>query len=66
MKRYKLVKEYPGSPDKGTIVYRPHRNNFGGWEMDYKERNPDRYTSNNIYHYKDNIEKFPEFWKLIK
>lgn len=66
MKRYKLIQEYPGSFPKGTIVYHPHQNKWGGVENDYKIKNPDRYTDVQIYYSKDYIENYPKFWKKLK
>lgn len=65
MKRLKLIQEYPGSFEKGTIVYHPHKNKFGGYKMDYKVKNPNRYTNVQVYYSKEYIENYPKFWKQI-
>lgn len=64
MKRYQLKNKYPGSPKLGTIVYHPHKNNFGGVENDYKMKN-DRNTINWIFYNKDYIEDYPKFWQKL-
>lgn len=59
MKIYKLIKEYPGSPEVGTIV----KDSQGS--IKYIEPLGKQYTESssagNIF--KTNIENYPEFWK---
>ena len=62
MKRYILVKEYPGSPRKGVIVYHPHKER--GYEDKYKMRNLGNYK-NYIFYSEHYIEDYPEFWKKL-
>jgi hypothetical protein len=64
MERYKLVKEYPGSPDKGTIVYSPHRSQAYK-DMKYKMKD-ERNVTNQIFFSQDYIENHPEFWKKMR
>lgn len=64
MKRYKLVKEYPGSPDKGTIVYSPHRERSFN-DFPYKMKNT-KNVKNYLFFDSVYIENFPEFWKKLK
>ena len=60
MKKFCLVKEYPGSPDKGTItteflIY-PGDNNISWWYL----------TNENLRKILDiKPEKYPDFWKEI-
>ena len=55
MKKYKLIKLYPGSPTLGTIV-----------RTSDKEEYPGFYYENGSYcHYGDIIERFPEFWEKV-
>jgi len=66
MRRFQLIKKYPGCLDIGTIVYSPHReraylNDEGSM---YKERNT-RNVKNYIFYSKNDIETFPKFWKEI-
>ena len=59
MKSYKLIKEYPGSPEVGTIV----KDSQGS--IKYTEPSGKQYTESssagNIF--KANIENHPEFWE---
>ena len=56
---YKLIKEYPGSPEVGTIV----KDSQGS--IEYTEPSGKQYTASssagNIF--KTNIEAYPEFWE---
>ena len=64
MTRYKLTKLYPGSPEKGTIVYSPHR--IGAYkDVKYKMKNS-KNNRNYLFFSSKYIENFPEFWKKIK
>lgn len=63
MKRYKLICTYPESPDKGTIVYYPHRYK-NAYEEEYKMKN-DKNVVNFIFYSRDYIEKSPKFWKKL-
>lgn len=69
MTRYELIKEYPGSPKKGTIVYTPHKHlKWGGeWieEMKYKMKNF-KNVDNQLFYSRHEIEDWPKYWKLIK
>lgn len=57
MKKYKLIKKYPGSPEIGTIVRQSDINGY------YKTiDNPFEYT---MYHF-SNIDNHPEFWEEVK
>lgn len=54
MKQFKLIKEYPGSPNVGEIA--TYREDIGD------------YVINNPYHQplpKRSVENYPEFWKEI-
>ena len=64
MERYKCVKKYPGGPDKGTVVYHPHR--YRAWHDEYFKMKNDRRCINHIFFSEDQIKDFPEFWKKIK
>ena len=52
--KYKLIKEYPGSPKLGTVVIK--NNDFGGYS--YIEPNIQEYS-------KGVIEQYPEFWEEV-
>lgn len=63
MERYQLVREYPGSPELGTVVFHPHRDR-SNQDYHFKMRNtPGVY--NCIFYSKDYIKSFPKFWKKI-
>lgn len=53
MKKYKLIKEYPGSPEINTILEQRAENVF--------------YCSNNsnFFRHKNELENYPEFWELV-
>lgn len=63
MERYCLIREYPGSPAKGTIVYAPHRVQAYK-DLKYKMKNKGN-VSNHIFFDAAYIEKFPKFWRRI-
>lgn len=68
MERYELVREYPGSPEKGTIVYAPHREKAyqdKDGSSKYKMKDT-RNCKNYIFFSADYIEKYPKFWKKIQ
>ena len=51
MKKYKLIKEYPGSDHKGIIVSRKTLNGmYEGWEYNY---------------YSKHVENNPEYWEEV-
>jgi len=56
MKKYKLIKEYPGSQKLGTVVLAI----TNCPSVNYKDE------SNEIYYSLDVIENNPEFWKKVK
>jgi hypothetical protein len=66
MKRYKLIKKYPGCPNIGTIVYSPHKIYYVDRNDNdkYKIKN-ERNVQNWIFYSKDYIEKYPKFWKQL-
>lgn len=64
MERYKLKKEYPGSPKKGSIVYSGHKNQAYS-DHKYKLKNEPG-VSNNIFFDKNDIEGYPDNWKKLK
>lgn len=51
MKKYKLIKIFPGSPSLGTII---EDTGQGSYKM-----------NNSQYYGKINIENYPEFWEEI-
>ena len=53
MKKFKLIKEYPGSPKLGTI--KPKDTIISGITFFDREKTPER----------DWIENYPEFWEEI-
>ena len=57
MKKYKLIKEYPGSPKLGTIVEKDER--YGSYIYKYIESN--RNLGVLKYHVEDN----PEYWEEV-
>jgi hypothetical protein len=57
MKRYELVKVYPGSPDVGTIVVPKQLVVWDGYETMYESED------GHFTFFKELIEGFPEFWK---
>jgi hypothetical protein len=63
MKTYKLVKEYPGSPEVGTIA---KESSPKGGSIAYQLPNGVEYVessaNNNLF--KQNIETQPEYWKV--
>jgi hypothetical protein len=61
MAQYKLILEYPSSPEKGSIVYSGHRERAYS-DLKYKLKNG-RNIKNYIFFDADLIEKFPKFWK---
>jgi hypothetical protein len=64
MKRYQLIRKYPGSPELGTIVHSPHKIKSYGFGDEYKMNNS-KNTKNWIFYSKDYIEKYPKFWKKL-
>jgi len=68
MVRYKLTQVYPGSPDKGTIVYAPHREKAyqdPDGSNKYKMKDS-RNCRNYLFFSADYIENHPKFWKKIR
>lgn len=63
MARYKLVLEYPGSPEKGSIVYSGHRERSYS-DLKYKLKD-NKNTKNYIFFDSNQIENFPKFWKKL-
>jgi len=56
MKKYKLIREYPNSPDIGTILYEKEKCYSWDNEGPYEGRVFD----------KDIIQNYPEFWEEMK
>lgn len=56
MKKYKLIKKFPNSPELGTVVFKA-----GGL-------NPELYgdEQNNFFFKEEDVENYPEFWEEIK
>jgi hypothetical protein len=63
MERYKLKKEYPGSPKKGSVVYSGHKREAYS-DYKYKLRNEPG-VSNDIFFDKNDIEGYPDNWKKL-
>lgn len=63
MARYQLIKEYPGSLDKGTIVYSGHKEQSYS-DYKYKVKN-EKNVRSYIFFDADYIEKFPKHWKKL-
>jgi hypothetical protein len=57
MKKYKLIKEYPGSPKLGTEVEKESNNKFS-----YFYRSGDK----RICVYNEHIENQPEYWEEVR
>jgi hypothetical protein len=57
MRKFKLIKEYPGSPELGTIVEKELRSSSS-----YFYRSGDR----RICVFNDHVENNPEYWEEIK
>jgi len=55
MKKYKLIKEYPGSPELDTIVSK-----VGNYYLDTKKESP------TVWLFPVSVEKYPKFWSEIK
>src|SRR5690554_864894 len=55
MKKYRLIKEYPGSPELGSIL------TYGRIRGDYAYNNDNL----NVFRHKNEIENHPEFWEEI-
>jgi len=53
MKKYKLIKEFPGSPELGTVVEKEDSSFFINTHYGFRMRQSE-------------IENFPEFWEEIK
>jgi hypothetical protein len=53
MKKYKLIKEFPGSPELGTVVEKEDSSFFINTHYGFRVRQSE-------------IENFPEFWEEIK
>lgn len=51
MKKFKLIKEYPGSPKLGTEV---------------EKRNGKIYMPNSFLIFRHSVEEYPEFWEEIE
>lgn len=54
MKKYKLIKEYPGSPKLNTIINEKTSEHFKG-----------KYEINGIVEESDQVENYPEFWEEL-
>jgi hypothetical protein len=52
MKQYKLIKEYPGSPPKGTVATKKE---YGNYEI-----------NGGIHILQGFVENYPEFWEKVK
>jgi len=63
MKRYQLIKEYPGSQKKGTIFYWPHKVRV--FKEDFKMKNPDRYTNYCIFETEEYLTQHKGYFKLL-
>lgn len=66
MKRYKLVREYPGSPKLGSVVwFTEGKFKSLGHNNSYKLSNT-RNSRNYIFYEIDYIEDYPKFWKKLE
>lgn len=61
--RYKLIKEYPGSPEKGTIVEILHTPIFMDNSQDIKNRFICREPGKNKFHFSNDEIRNSEFWE---
>jgi hypothetical protein len=58
MKKYKLIKEYPGSPKLGTIV-EVKRDGYIYWNVNSNINNPTNYIHDSA------MEQYKEFWEKV-
>jgi hypothetical protein len=63
MKKYKLIKEYPGSPELGEIAW-PYTNNRGR-VVHYTVRHPEK-VCDILAIGKTVVEYFSEYWEEVK
>lgn len=63
MERFVLVMEYPGSPEKGSMVYSNHRMKAYS-DYKYKLRN-ERNVKNHIFYSREYIENYPRHWRKL-
>ena len=64
MERYKCIMKYPGGPNKGAIVYHPHR--VSAWSDVYFKMKNERNVINHLFFEEDEIKNYPKMWKKIK
>lgn len=63
MRKYKLIKEYPGSPELGQIAspYRGSENSIVHYVVEHKKKDCDYLAIRQKY-----IENNPEYWEEVK